>query len=163
MTRTISTVIEKTRRADFGPELSVCLLLGIAAYLWGCAAVGSAVPPSFLGPPPEPPPTPSAVTITVAPANAAVLLGNSPAFTETVANGEDMTVIRSVNGITGGSASVGVITPAGTYTAPADLPASASVRVTAVSHADATKSANATVAIPSDVQISLPSPNTGVE
>jgi hypothetical protein len=50
MTRTISTVIEKIRRADFGPELSVCLLLGIAAYLWGCAAVGSAVPPSFLGP-----------------------------------------------------------------------------------------------------------------
>ena len=103
------------------------------------------------------------MTVTVAPANAAVLLGNSQTFTATVANSNDTAVIWSVNGITGGNTSVGVITPAGIYMAPADLPASTAVRVTAVSHADATKSANSIVTVTSDLQITLPTSNGAVE
>jgi hypothetical protein len=150
-------------RARHGTTLSLCITGVIAEYLAGCAAVGSSVPPGSSGPPPEPPPTPSTVTVTVAPASAAVLLGNSQDFAAAVTNSADTALIWSVNGIAGGNASVGVITPTGTYTAPADLPASAAVRVTAVSRADATKSAHGAVAISSDVQISLPTPNVGVE
>ncbi len=59
---------------------------------------------------------------------------------------------------------MGTITEAGLYTAPGDLPAAgassapgstANVQITAVSHADATKSASSSVAVTSDVAIEL--------
>jgi len=50
---------------------------------------------------------------------------------------------------------LGTITPAGVYTAPADMPSPETVQVTATSHADSTKSATGTLAITSDITLSL--------
>ncbi|HEX9344274.1 MAG TPA: hypothetical protein VF900_00055 [Candidatus Acidoferrum sp.] len=48
-----------------------------------------------------------------------------------------------------------MITPAGVYTAPADMPSPATVQVTATSHADSTKSGTGTLAITSDIALAL--------
>ncbi len=72
-----------------------------------------------------PPAPPLAIEVTVTPANGSVVLGNQATFTATV------------------------------YTAPADLPSPATVQVTATSHADPAKSATGTLAITSDITLSL--------
>lgn len=156
---------KRSRKSRFGAALTVCLLPAFSAGVAGCAAVGSSAHGGSSGPgtTPQPPSTPVAITVTIAPSSAAVLLGNSQSFTATVTNSDDTTVTWSVNGIPGGNATVGVITPAGIYTAPPDLPSNASMRVTATSHADFTKSANSTVAITSDVQIALSASSAAVE
>jgi len=56
-------------------------------------------------------------------------------------------VTWQVNGVTGGNATVGTISSSGLYTAPGVVPNPATVTVTAVSQADATKSAAAQVTI----------------
>src|SRR5579863_7058965 len=105
-------------------------LLLVASFL-GCGGlVGSG--------PSQPPP--SNITVTVAPATACVLLGEPRIFTATVSNTTNTTVNWSVNGIPGGNATVGTIDAGGVYTAPADLPARASVSVQATSGADSSKS-----------------------
>src|SRR5262249_50382602 len=88
-----------------------------------------------------------------------VLLGNHLTFTATVTNTADTGVTWSVNGIVGGSPSVGTIAATGDYTAPADLPAPTTVQISAASHADATKSGSATATIASDIALTL-TPNT---
>ena len=60
----------------------------------------------------------------------------------------------------GGNATSGTITTDGVYTAPAILPPSATVQITAASHADATKSDTAAAAIVSDIAISVAAPAT---
>ncbi len=89
-----------------------------------------------------------------------MILGNTLAFAATVTNTSDASVSWNVNGVPGGDAAVGTITTAGLYTAPADLPptaqtSTANVQVTAVSHADATKSASSNVTVTSDVAVAL--------
>lgn len=76
-------------------------------------------------------------------------------FSAKVANTTDTAVTWSVNGALGGNATSGTITPDGIYTAPSDLPASATVQITGVSHADATKSDTAATTIVSDIAISV--------
>ncbi|HXR34201.1 MAG TPA: hypothetical protein VN830_10855 [Verrucomicrobiae bacterium] len=88
-----------------------------------------------------------------------VLLGETLAFTASVSNSTDTTVIWSVNGTTGGSPQAGTISADGVYTAPADLPQGGTVRVTATSHADASKFATVSVTISSDITVSI-SPGT---
>jgi len=80
-----------------------------------------------------------------------------------VSGATNTSVSWTVNGITGGSASVGFITPAGIYTAPQILPASATVTITAQSAADSTKQASATISILSDIAIALTPGAIGVE
>ena len=82
------------------------------------------------------------------------MLGNSIPFSAKVANTADTAVSWSVNG-TRGNATSGTITPDGMYNAPAILPASATVQITAASHADATKSGTAAATIVSDIAISV--------
>src|SRR5260370_483176 len=69
----------------------------------------------------------------------------------------------SVSGVPGGNAALGTITTAGVYTAPVDLPSPATVQVTATSHADATKSGTGTVAITSDLALTLTPSSPSVE
>jgi hypothetical protein len=88
-----------------------------------------------------------------------VLLGETLAFTASVSNSTDTTVIWSVNGITGGSPQAGTISADGVYTAPADLPQGGTVQVTATSHADSSKFATASVTISSDITVTI-SPGT---
>jgi len=72
-----------------------------------------------------------------------------------VTNTTDTAVSWSVNGIAGGSSSLGTISATGSYTAPSDLPSPASAQITATSQADHTKSSTATVSIISDITLSL--------
>ena len=119
-------------------------LLLVASFL-GCGGlVGS-------GPPPPPP----QVTVTVAPATASVPLGEPQTFTATVSNAANTAVSWSVNGIPGGNATVGTIDAGGVYTAPANLPAPASVSVQATSAADNSKTSASLVTITSDISVSV--------
>ena len=94
--------------------------------------------------------------MTVTPPGATVLLGNQVTFAATVKNNSDTSVLWSVNGAPGGTASAGTISAAGVYTAPLDLPVPANLVVTATSHANTKKSGSAAVVIQSDVVVSLP-------
>src|SRR4029077_11235345 len=66
-------------------------------------------------------------------------------------NTTNTAVTWQVNGIAGGSMSVGTIATAGVYTAPATVPSPATVTVTAVSVADPTRSGAAQVTITAPV------------
>jgi hypothetical protein len=86
-----------------------------------------------------------APTVTVSPTTATLTTGGTQTFTATVQNGSG-TVNWSVNGVAGGNATVGTITSAGVYTAPASVPAGGSVTVTATLQGTST-SGSATVTI----------------
>jgi hypothetical protein len=127
------------------------VLLAMGACTLGCGGGGA----GSVAPPPPPPPS---ISISVAPSAGTVLLGETLNFAAIVSNTSNLSVTWSVNGVSGGSAQSGTITAAGVYTAPADLPASGSVQITATSVADTSKSASASVSVTSDISVSL-SPN----
>jgi len=110
-------------------------------------AVGSAsvTVTSSAPPPPPPPPPPPAVSVTISPARANVYLGHTAQFTATVQNSSNHSVTWQVNGTVGGNSTVGKISASGLYTAPSKIPSGGAVTVTAISAADTTKSASATV------------------
>jgi hypothetical protein len=88
------------------------------------------------------------VSVSVSPATASVVAGGgTQAFMATVSNAANTAVTWSVNGVAGGNATVGTISSAGLYTAPAMPPAQPNVQVTAVSVADSTKSGSASVTV----------------
>jgi hypothetical protein len=91
------------------------------------------------------------------------LLGTSQAFNATVNGATDTRVAWNVNGIPGGSSSVGFITLAGVYTAPQILPMPAAITITAQSAADSAKQASSTVTILSDITIAVTPGIIGVE
>ncbi len=91
------------------------------------------------------------------------MLGNQLTFAAAVKNASDTVVSWSVNGVPGGNATAGTITTAGIYTAPRDLPSPASVKISATSHADASKSAIVSVTIQSDISVGLKAGATAVE
>src|SRR6266852_5697705 len=121
-------------------------LLTAGAWTLGCGGGGAAAPP---------PPPPPSITVNVTAPSGSVVLGNQMTLTATVSNTTDTSVSWSVNGVASGNATVGTITAAGVYTAPADLPSPATVQITATSHADATKSGTASVAVMSDIALAL--------
>lgn len=112
---------------------------------------------------PVQPPAPPPVSVSINPGNASVVLGATQQFSATVGGASNTAVTWAVNGIPGGNASVGAITPAGLFTAPQNLPTPASVTVTATSAADATKTASATAAIQSDIAITISPDPASVE
>src|SRR5205085_9873893 len=99
------------------------------------------------------PPPPSPATIVVTPATGNVLLGESLQFGATTNGTAINSVTWSVNGITGGTAASGTISSAGMYTAPADLPVVANVRIAAASTADSTNRGSAQLTLTSDITI----------
>jgi hypothetical protein len=76
-------------------------------------------------------------------------------FTAAVTNTSNTAVTWSVNGVSGGNATVGMISATGVYTVPAVAPSPATVTVTATSSADNTKSASAQVTITAPIKISI--------
>src|SRR4029077_5744005 len=113
--------------------------------LAGCGGGGSG--PSAGGTSTQPPPPPAPIDVSVTPAAASVQTGGTQTFTATVTNTTNTTVTWQVNGNTGGNTSVGTISTAGVYTAPASVPSPAAVAVTGVSVADPTRSGAAQVTI----------------
>jgi Protein of unknown function (DUF3443) len=85
------------------------------------------------------------ITVSVSPATVTnATPGAQTQFTATVSGTSNTAVTWQVNGVTGGSSSVGTISSSGDYTAPATVPSS-SLTVTAVSQADSAVSGSATV------------------
>jgi hypothetical protein len=104
------------------------------------SAVGSATV-TITNPPPPP------VSVTISPSSATLRVGGAKQFVATVEHASVTTVIWKVNGIAGGNSTLGKITSGGLYTAPDTVPSPSHVTVSAVSTADTTKSASATVTI----------------
>lgn len=84
------------------------------------------------------------ISVSVSPSTATVVIGHATQFSATVKNSSNTNVQWTVNGIAGGNSTVGTILVSGAYTAPGRVP-SAPISVSAVSAADATKSASASV------------------
>src|ERR1700736_5723106 len=62
------------------------------------------------------------ISVAVSPPSAAVQIGSSQQFSATVSNTNNTAVSWRVNGTEGGSSTSGTISPAGLYTAPANVP-----------------------------------------
>ncbi|HTS50344.1 MAG TPA: hypothetical protein VMH05_20505 [Bryobacteraceae bacterium] len=105
------------------------------------SAVGSA---SVTVTSPAPPPP---VVVKLSPAAAVLRVGRTQQFTAKVQNASVTSVSWKVNGIAGGNNTVGKISSGGLYTAPNSVPMPAQVTVSAVSTADPTASASASVTI----------------
>lgn len=90
---------------------------------------------------------PPPITVAVAPSAVSLAVSSTQAFTANVSGSSNTAVSWSVNGIAGGNATVGTITAAGLYTAPAAVPSPAGVTVRATAAANGTASAQATVTI----------------
>jgi len=99
--------------------------------------------------------TPPTSTVTITPKTVTLSRGASRQFSATITGATDQTVLWEVNGRPGGSASQGLISQGGVYIAPVAVPNPATISVTAVSFADPTKSATATVTIQSGSTVSL--------
>ena len=128
------------------PTARAIVLFAFCLALCACGSVsggGSTTPPSLQ------------IAVSITPNSGTVLLGNTLAFSATVSNTSDTSVLWSVNGISGGSPQIGTISPEGVFTAPADLPPGGKLQVTATSHADSSKSSTAGVTISSDIAVSL--------
>ena len=96
---------------------------------------------------------PSIVSVTVTPATANLSLSATQQFQAIVTGSSNATVTWEVNNVPGGAANSGTISAAGLYTAPAALPSSPSVTVTAVSQADKHASASALVSLTDEIVV----------
>jgi len=90
---------------------------------------------------------PLPITVSISPTTATVRLSRTQQFKASVHNSTNQSVTWKVNGATGGNSTVGTISTAGLYKAPPAVPTPHTVTVSAVSVADRTKSASATVSI----------------
>jgi hypothetical protein len=127
--------------AQMNAEKPIGVLAQIAAVFVAAAVAVSCGGSGSQLPPPPPP-----VTVTISPTSSVAQSGTSVQFTAQVANSANQGVVWQVNGVTGGSSSVGTISSSGMYTAPAAVTDSADVSIAAVSQA-VTKSATATVTV----------------
>lgn len=89
----------------------------------------------------------SSVQVSIKPTQVTLTPGATQQFAASVINAGNGAVTWQVNGIEGGNGAVGTIDSTGLYTAPVSLPLPSSVTVTAVSKADTSKSASATVTL----------------
>src|SRR5579872_2736929 len=94
------------------------------------------------------------VSVTISPSTATMATLATQPFTATVSGSTNTAVTWQVNGVSGGSSTNGLVSTTvlgtnseGLYLAPSAVPSPASVSVTAISQADPTKSATATVTI----------------
>jgi chitodextrinase len=98
--------------------------------------------------------------VTIAPTSAVTIVGTGTlTFSATVTDSDNDAVSWQVGGVTGGDATVGTISAAGVYSAPASVPAAGTVTVTAVSVADTNRSASAIVTLTAPVASSPTVPN----
>jgi uncharacterized protein (DUF1800 family) len=117
---------------------SRCSSFPLAFVVWFVCGCGSAGPP------------PQQIAVNVNPATITVRTGDTQQFFATVTGTSNLSVTWSVNGTPGGDTTNGIISPAGLYTPPAQVPAQNKVLVTAtsVANSSASQSANVTLANP---------------
>ena len=87
-----------------------------------------------------------------------MFLGQTQQFQASVAGTANNGVNWAVNGMAGGSSTLGTISTAGLYTAAAVLPTSATITVTATSAVDPSASASATVTLQDDIVVGVSPP-----
>jgi len=133
----MSQVIEQSR------SFTLCLRFGRTCWCLAAIALLSAVLTLSCGGGTTPP---LIVQVSVTPRTVQVVLRGQVQFAADV-SGSSAGVSWSVNGAGGGSSVVGTIDNTGLYTAPTTLPVPNTVTVTAVSLAEPTQSAAATVTI----------------
>jgi serine protease len=100
----------------------------------------------------------AAVEVAVCPLAAQVTVGSGTlSFSASTANTTDGVVSWQVNGIPGGNATVGTISSAGVFMAPAVMPATASETITAVADADSTVTASSviTLVVPASATVTV--------
>jgi len=97
----------------------------------------------------------SSVAVGISPPSASVVVRNSQLFLASVTNAVNVAVTWEVNGIPGGDASTIGSIGAGVYIAPSGVPSPNTVTITAVSIADPSKFASATVTILPGVGVSV--------
>jgi chitodextrinase len=102
------------------------------------------------------------VVISISPTVASVVTTKTQPFTATVTNTTNTAVTWQVNGVAGGDSTHGTISASGLYTAPSAVPNPATVTVSAISQADPTKSASATVAISAAPDTTAPTAPSGL-
>src|ERR1035437_2869282 len=112
------------------PALSLCLFLTAC----GGGDSGNTTPPS------------KTISVSVTPNTVTVAVNQMQQFTPSVTNTSNTSVTWMVNGVTGGTSTVGTISSSGAYTAPGTVP-SGTITVSATSVADPTKSGTATVTV----------------
>jgi hypothetical protein len=87
------------------------------------------------------------VTMAVSPSTDIIPTSGTLQFTVTITGTSDTAVDWSVNGISGGNATVGTISSGGLYSAPPSVPTQATITVTATSQAASTSSGSAMITI----------------
>jgi hypothetical protein len=103
------------------------------------------------------------VVVLIDPTSAVTLaLGQTQQFQASIAGSTNTAVTWDVNNLTGGNASVGTISSAGLYTAPATPPNAGSVTVTAISQASPQTSASAIVTLTDTLAVSIQSGTASV-
>ncbi|SPF46907.1 hypothetical protein SBA1_690004 [Candidatus Sulfotelmatobacter kueseliae] len=91
--------------------------------------------------------TSGSLNVWISPTGATVSTNQGQQFDAIVSGNSNTAVTWEVNGVTGGNSTVGTISTSGLYTAPATVPSSGVVTVTAVSQANSAVSASDTVAV----------------
>jgi hypothetical protein len=87
------------------------------------------------------------ITVSVSPRDPSVNINETVQFTATVENSTNTAVEWQVNGVPGGSTTLGTISATGLFTAPASVPSPAVETITAISQADSSKSDSTFVTI----------------
>ena len=98
----------------------------------------------------------TSVSVSISPTSASVQVSHTQQFTATVTGTVNTAVNWQVNNVTGGNSTVGTVSSSGLYAAPAAVPNPPTVTVKAISQADPTKSASATVTITSGAATTFP-------
>src|SRR5271156_6243480 len=122
-------------------------LLTLAGFIFTTFAIGGC---GYAGAPPKP-----SVGVSVQPTSALVALGATQQFQATVTGSTDDTVEWEVNGVANGNAVSGTVSAAGLYTAPAVMPGSARVTVTAISQVNPGDHASAVVTLQPGIGVSV--------
>src|SRR5580693_6026299 len=129
---TRNTWREQMRRASLGLVLALTL---VHVSCTGTTKSGGGSTP------------PAQIAVSVTPTAANVRAGAGQPFTATVTGTKNQSVTWSVNGVVGGNASVGLITNAGLYTAPAILANPNTITISATSAADSSASSTSDVTL----------------
>src|SRR6185437_11838640 len=137
--RRVAARREEMARRMRGVRFALCW---VAIAACGCGYAGA-------------PPDQSEIRVAVTPSSAALSLGSTQQFQAAVTGSANTNVTWEVNGLAGGSATVGTIAATGLYAAPSVLPSSSNVRVSAVSEADPQLSGSATVNLESNIAITV--------
>ena len=119
----------------------------VATAAIGCGYAGS--PPSQSAAPPP------VVTVSVQPGSSNLSLDAAQQFQAILAGTSNTTVTWEVNEAISGNATLGTISTAGLYTAPAILPSPPGVTITAISAADATASGSASVTLTDNITVNI--------